>query len=552
MKIALAQLDYIVGDIPGNSQKIIEAMDQAKQAGAALVIFSELAVVGYPPKDLLAKPKFVEDNERALQWIAERAHGIAALVGFVRRNPGADGRHLLNATALLADGRVVAEHDKALLPTYDVFDELRYFEPAPRAHPIEVQAGGETLKIGVTICEDLWNDPRFVDRRLYHRNPLNDLIDAGAQLLVNVSASPFEKGKHQFRERMFGGQIAEFGVPLAFVNQVGGNDELIFDGASTFFAADGRVIARAKAFAEDLLVVDTTSLNGAARREPYPDEEQSIFAALTLGLKDYVHKCGFKQVVLGLSGGIDSSLVACIAVEALGNQAVHGVAMPSQFNAEASLTDARDLAENLDIEFRVIPIENIRQVYESELAPVFAGLPRDVTEENIQARIRGNLLMALSNKHNWMLLTTGNKSEMAVGYCTLYGDMAGGLAIISDVPKNMVYRLCRHYNQRKGRPIVPESVLTKAPSAELRPNQTDQDSLPPYDQLDQIVQMYVEENRSAEQIAATGLDMTVVRHVIGMIDRNEYKRKQAPPGLKVTGKAFGTGRRVPIAQRYRQ
>ncbi len=340
-------------------------------------------------------------------------------------------------------------------------------------------------------------------------------------------------------------------MPLAFVNQVGGNDELIFDGASTFFAADGRVIARAKAFAEDLLIVDTQALNGNARCEPYPDEAASVFDALSLGLRDYVRKCGFRQVVLGLSGGIDSSLVACVAVEALGPDAVHGVAMPSQFNAEASLTDARDLAANLGIDFRVIPIEAIRNVFDAQLADIFDNLPRDVTEENIQARIRGNLLMALSNKYGWVLLTTGNKSEMAVGYCTLYGDMCGGLAVISDVPKNMVYRLCRYYNEWKRRPIVPESVFTKAPSAELRPNQTDQDSLPPYDLLDRIIELYVERNRSADQIAAAGLDPVLVRQVIGMIDRNEYKRKQAPPGLKVTSKAFGYGRRMPIAQRYR-
>ena len=552
MKIALAQLNYIVGDIPGNSEKIIAAMDRATQAGAALVIFSELAIVGYPPKDLLAKPKFVKDNEQALEWIARKAQGISALVGFVRQNPRPDGRSLFNAAALLQDGRIAAEHYKSLLPTYDVFDELRYFEPAPAVAPLNVQAAGQEMTIGVTICEDLWNDPRFLKRRLYHRNPLDEVVQAGAQLLVNVSASPFERSKHSFREKLFGRQIADFGVPLAFVNQVGGNDELIFDGASTFFAADGRVIARAKAFQEDLLVIDTETLNGGARCEPYPQEAAGVFDALAVGLRDYVHKCGFKQVVLGLSGGIDSSLVACVAVEALGKEAVHGVAMPSQFNAEASLVDARLLAANLGIDFRVAPIERIRQVFDTELAAIFDNLPRDVTEENIQARIRGNLLMALSNKYGWMLLTTGNKSEMAVGYCTLYGDMAGGLAVISDVPKNMVYRLCRHYNERKGHEIVPEGVFTKAPSAELRPNQTDQDSLPPYDLLDQIVELYVEENRSAEEIAAAGLDATLVRQVIGMIDRNEYKRKQAPPGLKVTGKAFGYGRRVPIAQRYRQ
>jgi NAD+ synthase (glutamine-hydrolysing) len=551
MKIALAQLDYVVGDIPGNSQKIVASIEGAGRAGAVLVVFSELAVVGYPPKDLLANPKFVRDNEQALESIAPSCRDISALVGFVRRNPRSEGRSLFNAAALLQNGRVAAEHYKTLLPTYDVFEELRYFEPAPQVGPMSVEAGGQRLKIGVTICEDLWNDPRFLERKLYHRNPLTEMIDAGAQLLVNVSASPFERRKQGLREKLFGGQISEFGVPLAFVNQVGGNDELIFDGASTFFAADGRVIARAGAFREDLLVVDTEALDGGARREVYPDEPASIFEALTLGLRDYVSKCGFRHVVLGLSGGIDSSLVACVAVEALGAEAVHGVAMPSQFNAEASLADARELASALGIDFRVIPIERIRLAYDAELAQIFDGLPRDVTEENVQARIRGNLLMALSNKYGWMLLTTGNKSEMAVGYCTLYGDMAGGLAVISDVPKNMVYELCRYYNEWKGRPVVPERVFGKAPSAELRPNQTDQDSLPPYDLLDRIIHLYVEENRSADQIAGAGLDPALVRQIIGMIDRSEYKRKQAPPGLKVTSKAFGYGRRVPIAQRYR-
>ncbi len=551
MKIALAQLDYIVGDIPGNSQKIIAATEGARQAGAALVIFSELAVVGYPPKDLLANSQFVKDNEQAVELIARSCRGISALVGFVRHNPRPEGRSLFNAAALLQDGRVASEHYKSLLPTYDVFEELRYFEAGSEVQPMSVEAGGRTLKIGVTICEDLWNDPRFLKRRLYHRNPLTEVIDAGAQLLANVSASPFERCKHGFREKLFGAEISDFGVPLAFVNQVGGNDELIFDGASTFFAADGRVIARARAFCEDLLLVDTEALDGGARCEPYPDEAASIFQALALGLRDYVHKCGFREVVLGLSGGIDSSLVACVAAEAVGKEAVHGIAMPSQFNAEASLTDASQLASALGIDFRVIPIERIRLAFDAELEQIFDGLPRDVTEENIQARIRGNLLMALSNKYGWMLLTTGNKSEMAVGYCTLYGDMAGGLAVISDVPKNMVYRLCRYYNEWKGRQVIPERVFGKAPSAELRPNQTDQDSLPPYDLLDRIIHLYVEENRSADEIAAAGLDPALVRRVIDMIDRSEYKRKQAPPGLKVTSKAFGYGRRVPIAQRYR-
>jgi len=551
MKIALAQLNFIVGDIEGNTAKIIEAMARAEAAGAALVLFSELAVVGYPPKDLLAKPKFVQDNEQALQRIASHARGIAAVVGFVRQNPGRDGRRLFNAAALLKDGRIAAEHYKTLLPTYDVFDEYRYFEPPPEVSPILVEIGTQQLRLGVTICEDLWNDPRFLGRKLYHRNPLDELVTKGAQILVNVSASPFGQGKHAFRERLFGNQISQFGVPLAFVNQVGGNDELIFDGASTFFAADGKVVARAKAFEEDLLIVDTETLDGDARCEPYPDDLGSILRALTLGVRDYVCKCGFSQVVLGLSGGIDSAVTACIAVEALGPKAVHGVAMPSRYSSAGSLTDAEALAKNLGIDLRTIPIGRIHDAFEAELKEVFAGLPPDATEENIQARVRGTLLMALSNKFGWLLLTTGNKSELAVGYCTLYGDMAGGLAVISDVPKTMVYRLGRYYNKVKGREIIPASIFTKPPSAELRPDQTDQDSLPAYEVLDRIIQAYVIEEKSADEIIAEGLDPDVVREIVRRIDQNEYKRKQAPPGLKITSKAFGYGRRMPIAQRYR-
>jgi len=551
MKIALAQLNYIVGDIEGNSAKITAAAREAKSRGASLVIFSELALVGYPPKDLLLKPKFVSENERALERVAKQINDIAALVGFARYNPEPEGRKLYNAAALLKDGRIVAEHHKTLLPTYDVFDESRYFEPAVEVKPIEVTIDGRKLKIGVTICEDLWNDPRFIGRRLYHRNPLEELIAGGAEILINVSASPFEKGKHEFRQRLFSEQISRFGVPLAFVNQVGGNDELIFDGASTFFTADGRVVARARAFDEDILIVDIDEMDGQARSEPYPDEIESVFRALVLGLRDYVSKCGFREVVLGLSGGIDSSLTACIAVEALGAKAVHGVAMPSRYSSEGSVKDAKALAENLGIDLRIIPINRIHDAFEDQLAEVFAGLPRDVTEENIQARIRGTLLMALSNKFGWLLLTTGNKSEMAVGYCTLYGDMAGGLAVISDVPKTTVYKLAEFYNTLKGRNVIPESVLTKAPSAELRPDQTDQDTLPPYEVLDRIIHAYVEQEKSVDEIIAEGLDPQTVKQVVNMIDRNEYKRKQAPPGLKVTSKAFGSGRRMPIAQRYR-
>ena len=451
--------------------------------------------------------------------------------------------------ALLDQGRIAAEFHKSLLPTYDVFDEHRYFEPAERARIGDLERPGAPVRLGVTICEDLWNDPRLFRRPLYHRNPLNEIVDAGAQLIINASASPFEMNKQTFREDLLGGQAAAKRLPLMFVNQVGGNDELLFDGASCVFDAQGRVAARAKAFQEDLLIVDLDGLD-AARREPYPEPIPSVWEALVLGTRDYLGKCGFRDAVLGLSGGIDSALTACVAAEALGPQRVHGVAMPSRYSSEHSINDARKLAENLGIDFKLIPIHEMHDVFENRLIPFFENRPRDATEENIQARIRGNTLMALSNKFGWLLLTTGNKSELAVGYCTLYGDMCGGLAVISDVPKTMVYQLARHFNDRAGREVIPRSSLEKPPSAELRPNQTDQQSLPEYDLLDRILHHYIELEDGADDIIRLGFDEAVVRKVARMVDLNEYKRKQAATGLKVTSRAFGVGRRMPIAARF--
>src|SRR4051812_23077268 len=575
MRIALAQINPTVGDIANNSRKILRFAADAKKQRARLVVFPELSVTGYPPKDLLLKPQFVADNIRAVKEIAAKLDpDLETVIGYAERNEQPVGRPLHNAVAFLRGGKVVSRHFKTLLPTYDVFDESRYFEPGPVSETENlVRIGDPTAQLiaGLTICEDLWNDEKLIPRRLYHQNPIADLHAAGAQLLINASASPFVVNKHDFRIELFGAQVKRFGRPLVYVNQVGGNDELVFDGNSCVFNARGEVIANAKPFEEDLLVVDLEPTSFAPGREPgraapigparpgsvpSATNRQSAIAtihdALVLGLRDYVQKCGFKSVVLGLSGGIDSALTAAIAVAALGKDKVVGVAMPSRFSSDHSITDARKLAENLGIEFHLVPIKSIHDEYEKTLAPVFAGRPRDVTEENLQARVRGALLMAFSNKFNHLLLTTGNKSELAVGYCTLYGDMCGGLAVISDVPKTQVWEMSRWINRNAGREIIPQSSIDKVPSAELRPNQTDQDSLPPYDVLDGIIHRYVEDEQSAAEIIASGFDAPTVERVIKLIDRSEYKRRQAAPGLKVTSRAFGFGRRMPIAQNYVQ
>ena len=555
MRIALAQINPTIGDIRGNTDLIIAAIRAARERGASVVVFPELAVTGYPPKDLLLKPALVTLCAEALESIAEASAGLTSLVGYPERNLTSVGRPLHNAVAMLRDGKIIAKRFKSLLPTYDVFDESRYFEPGP---PNELTFLEDKV-VGLSICEDLWNDEQMLPRQLYRVNPIEGLAEAGASLLINISASPFVVGKNEFRHQLFAHQARRWNLPIVYVNQVGGNDELIFDGNSVVFDRAGNIIAQAKDFAEDLLIVDleaTTSTTSAAAMPVPRTGVPAVHAALVLGLRDYIRKCRFRSVVLGVSGGIDSALVAALAAEAVGPENVWGISLPSRYSSGHSKSDAQTLAENLGIHFNTIPIESAHQAMEGILTPMFAGQAPGLAEENLQARIRGNLLMSISNKFGHLLLTTGNKSEVATGYCTLYGDMCGGLAVISDVPKMMVYELARHINAealRAGKPApIPENSLTKAPSAELRPNQTDQDSLPPYELLDAILQRYVEEEKSTRDIVAEGFDEAIVLRVARMVDLAEYKRKQMPPGLKVTSRAFGFGRRMPIAQRYDQ
>jgi len=543
MKVALAQLNPTVGDFAGNAARIREAYRRGAAAGVDLVVCPELCVAGYPPRDLLLNKSFVSQSLATLAQLAAATERTALLVGFVGQNPVRPGREVTNAAALLQHGRIVATRTKTLLPTYDVFDEDRYFEPAQDNRPVAF-AGG---LLGLTICEDIWNDEDFWPERRYRANPPAELAAAGAQILFNLSASPWHLGKTRTRFAMLRSLAQKLGRPVVFCNQVGGNDELVFDGGSLVFDGTGQLVAQAKRFEEDFVVVD---LEGAPAVHPLePGDEEQLYQALVLGLRDYFQKCGFQSAVLGLSGGIDSALTACLAVAALGKDNVHGLSLPSRFSSPGSLADARALAQNLGIRYDVLPIEPVFAACQAQLRPLFAGRPEDVTEENLQARIRGTLLMALSNKFGSLLLTTGNKSELAVGYCTLYGDMNGGLAVISDVPKTMVYRLAHWINRE--REIIPAACLTKAPSAELRPNQTDQDSLPPYEVLDAILEAYVVQSKSPAEIVADGFDPATVRRVVQLIQGSEYKRRQAAPGLKVTTKAFGMGRRVPVAQRFR-
>ncbi|HWL94031.1 MAG TPA: NAD+ synthase [Phycisphaerae bacterium] len=550
MKVALGQINPIVGDFAGNLEKMTRFVVDARRAAADLIVFPELSVCGYPPKDLLLKPSFVAANLDFVQRLANATKaGPPVLAGYVEPNPSNIGRPVFNAVAFLKAGEIAGKYFKSLLPTYDVFDEHRYFEPAEHVGLLDLNLGERSLRVGVTICEDLWTDGQLFARQLYRRAPIEEVSAGGAHMILNASASPYIMKKQAFREQLMGGHARSKGVPLLLSAQVGGNDELLFDGASMAFDATGRLIARAKAFEEDLLIVDFER-PAQNRVEAYPEPVESVWQALVLGTRDYVGKCGFKDVVIGLSGGIDSAVVAAIATEALGSEHVHGVGMPSRYSSEHSIKDAEALAANLKIDFRLVPIVRIHEMIDDQLNRLFENRLPDATEENIQARARGNILMALSNKFGWLLLTTGNKSEVAVGYCTLYGDMAGGLAVISDVPKTMVYQLARHANAQADRTLIPESTLTKAPSAELRPNQTDQDTLPPYDVLDAILQEYVEQERSAADIIAMGFNEAVVRDVVRRVDRNEYKRQQMPIGLKVTSRAFGIGRRMPIAARF--
>lgn len=546
MKIALAQINTTVGDFAGNIERMVKFATGAAERKADLVVFHELALCGYPPRDLVEKPEFIQRSEAEMDRLAAILPDIPAIVGYVRRSHAQRGKPVSDAAALLQGKKVALDYSKILLAFYDVFDESRYFEPGSNVGLYSL--GGQRL--GVTICEDIWNDKNFWKKQLYTRDPAEEAVAAGANILINIASSPFNSDKIQFRQHMLQTLASTHHLPVVYVNQVGGNDQLVFDGSSMAFNARGELCARAKSFAEDLVVFDTES--GVGDIHPGPSSEiEAVCLALILGMRDYVCKCGFRKVIVGLSGGIDSSLVATLAADALGPENVLGVSMPGPYSSPGSVRDAEALARNLKIDFRVIPMTGVFEKYLTALDAAFEGFPRDVTEENIQARVRGNILMALSNKLGALVMSTGNKSELAVGYCTLYGDMAGGLAAIADVPKTMVYELARYLNRAGER--IPSASLEKPPSAELRPNQTDQDTLPPYDVLDAILKAYIEENLGAEEIAQKHkLEPELVLQTIRRVNNAEYKRQQAAPALKVTAKAFGIGRRYPIAQKFRK
>lgn len=558
MKIAIAQLNLTIGDLTGNTQQILVVAQEAAAQGVRLLLTPELALCGYPPRDLLMNPSFIEAMALSLEQLAQDLPPqLAVLVGTVEPNTQSHshgGKPLFNSMALLQQGRVQQMFHKRLLPSYDVFDEVRYFESGqcPNAFTLD------GWKIGVTICEDFWNDEQFWGRRNYTIDPMVDLVQQGVDFIVNLSASPYIVGKQQLREAMLRHGAIRYSQPLIYVNQVGGNDELIFDGSSVAFNRRGEMVSRAKAFDRDLLLLTLDQANRdlvPAAIAPRPEnKDEEIWAALVLGIRDYTHKCNFSKAVIGLSGGIDSSLIAAIATEALGAENVLGVLMPSPYSSEHSVKDALTLADNLGIKTQTLPIGDLMQAYGQTLAEVFAGTTAGVAEENIQARIRGNLLMAIANKFGHLLISTGNKSEMAVGYCTLYGDMSGGLAAIADVPKTRVYSLCHWRNTQAAatngkREIIPTSVLTKPPSAELKPGQVDQDSLPAYEVLDDILHRFIDHHQSLAQIVEAGHDSVAVNRVIQMVTRAEFKRRQAPPGLKITDRAFGSGWRMPIAAR---
>jgi NAD+ synthetase len=555
VKVALGQINPTIGDFEGNRRLVLEATAAAEQQGAELAIFPELALAGYPPRDLLERTGFLDASASSLAALASALapSRTAVVVGFPERlPPGPSGRTVANSAALIDGGRVTHVVRKSLLPTYDVFDEWRYFEPAVEVVPVPFRG----RKLGLSICEDIWNDADFWPHRLYRGDPIETLVGAGAEIIINISASPYTMQKRHLRPRMLASTASRWRRPLLFVNQVGGQDDLVFDGASLALDADGRVIARGAEHDVDLVMVDVAAGSGAVA-DFDPSDERSALAALALGTRDYARRCGFRQALLGLSGGIDSALVACVAARALGPRQVLGVAMPSRYSSPGSLTDAQALASALGIDLCVIPIEPMFAAYLDTLAaplesfaparpPAAAATAADLTAQNLQARIRGAILMALSNRQDRLLLTTGNKSELATGYCTLYGDMAGGLAVISDVPKTLVYKLARAVNAEQR--LIPESTLTKPPSAELRPDQTDQDSLPPYELLDAILEAHLVEGLDATALVARGFAAGVIDDVLRRVRTSEYKRRQMPPGLKITGKAFGPGRRFPIAR----
>ena len=556
MKICLAQINPTVGDFEQNVKKICRFINTAKKKGADLIVFPEMCIVGYPPKDLLELSGFVDSNLKALEEVRNNVTGISAIVGFVDRNAGQRGKNLYNAAAYINNKEIVSRHYKSLLPTYDVFDEDRYFEPA---HSISL-AKISGRKSGISICEDAWGANVVWPGKIHHKDPVESMVRQGAEIIINISASPFTIGKQDERLKMLTSHAKKYNVPIIFVNQIGGNDDLVFDGNSLVINKKGVIVDKALSFEEDLLMVEFKgpdisagdskpgSVGKRTQAGAGEDEIESVFKALVLGTRDYVRKCGFKKAVIGLSGGIDSAVTAVIAARALGKGKVLGVTMPSGFSSKGSVKDSKALAKRLGIAFENIPIKSVYNAYTRTLSDMFTGLPFDVTEENLQARIRGKILMAISNKHGHLVLTTGNKSELAVGYCTLYGDMCGGLAVISDIPKTMVYDIAEYINRRKE--VIPIHTIEKPPSAELRPDQKDQDSLPPYDILDGVLKAYVEESRDIDDIIGRGYNEALVKDIIKKVDTNEYKRKQAAPGLKVTSKAFGTGRRMPLAHRY--
>ncbi len=547
MKIALAQINPVVGDFAYNCQRIQDDAEKARTKGCDLVVFSELAICGYPPKDLLEKRGFVKANLDALNDLVAAIEGIGVLVGFVDQNPQPGGKPLHNAAAFFENGKILAKVHKQLLPTYDVFDEHRFYEPGLPTEPVEYMG----YHLGITVCEDLWNDEDIFPDQRYHTHPGANLVKSGADFLINLSASPFHMGKVRLRQRLFSRIAEKYGVPLLYANQVGGNDSLLFDGVSMAFDAQGGLIAQAKDFEEDLIVVEFASEKRATgpMRPIAESDAESVIKALVTGTRDYLHKCGFKKVVIGLSGGIDSALTACIAALALGSENVSLIFMPSGYTSQENFEDTKELADNLEAEYEIVPIDPIFEAFTQKVSPDFDPDAPGVTEQNIQARIRGTILMARSNKNGSLVLSTGNKSELAVGYCTLYGDMNGGLAVISDVPKTLVYELCVKINEQYG--YIPQRIIDKPPSAELAPDQEDQDDLPPYDLLDAILKAYVEEHKEIAEIVELGIDRQLIEDVIRRVDLSEYKRQQAAPGLRVTSKAFGYGRRYPIAQRYR-
>ena len=552
MRIALAQINNTVGDLDANAAKILDFARQAERRGAELVAFPELALTGYPPRDLVEKHSFLERTAKALDGLARDTAGLdlALVVGYVGKSPQTAAIHAQNAAAVIEKGQIVFRQCKMLLPNYDVFDEGRFFQPADSQDICTIRGS----RVAIAICEDAWNDKQFWERRRYSRDPIEELVQKGAELILSINASPWNIGKRAQREAIFHATTQRFGLPVVYVHMVGGNDQLVFDGTSFAMTAKGQLGAQAKSFAEDLVFFDTATGQGDYHAVSMSQDE-AAFEALVLGTRDYVRKCGFRSVLVGLSGGIDSALVAAIAVEAVGKENVMGVGMPGPFSSEHSLTDARSLAQHLGIRFEVVPIKCGYEAMVHTLQPLFAGYSPDTTEENLQSRLRGMVLMALSNKFGSLVLTTGNKSEIAVGYCTLYGDMCGGLAVISDVPKTMVYRLARIANERcLKRGLcgpIPENTFTKPPSAELRPDQKDTDSLPEYEALDAILSRYIEGYESVPEIASQiHVPEELVRDIIRKVDRNEYKRQQAAPGLRITPKAFGVGRRFPIAHRF--